>query len=60
LGFWSKPFHYRFSFGGAISTPARQEEDSSGVLICIHLVFDFLIKGVGEAYHLSHDVFKKI
>jgi hypothetical protein len=51
LGFWEKPFHYRFSFGGEISTLARQEEDSSRVLIGVHLVFDFLLEGVGK--HIS-------
>jgi hypothetical protein len=48
LGFWEKPFHYRFSFSGAISTLARQEEDSSRVLIGVHLVLDFILEGVGK------------
>jgi hypothetical protein len=56
LGFWEKPFHCRFSFGGAISTLARQEEDSSRVLIGVHLVFDFILEGVGK-HIILHRVF---
>jgi hypothetical protein len=42
LGFWEKPFHYKFGFSGAIPTLARQEGDSYGVFLGFIVALDFI------------------
>jgi hypothetical protein len=69
LGFWAKYFHCRFSFGGAIPTQARQEENSSKILNGVHWVFDFILEGVEKyitlcmvfvAIFMKRQIFKPI